>query len=228
MVPEMPQDPAERPSWLRRLTETWPVRVTAEDEARAELYAVERRARISRESASSFADYLLGLEQRLVLSLVSAATVARAAQMHQRTNQFNLTTLRLTEPEIAGLLEDDTRGLAIIGRVADKFGDHGIAIAATVTFEGSEAAIRTLLMSCRVIGREIERAFLGELLRELQRRGIARVRGEYVATPKNAMVRDFYTSCGFEGSDEMKAAWIFATGEKELPTSKFVTVGWEV
>jgi FkbH-like protein len=195
------------------------------------MYAVERRARSARESASSFEDYLLGLDQRLILSFVSRETVARAAQMHQRTNQFNLTTLRLTEPDIAGLTTgDDARGIAMLGRVADKFGDHGIVIVATVALEGREAIIRTLLMSCRVIGREVERAFLGELLRELGRRGIARVRGEYMPTPKNAMVRDFYPSCGFtlSDADAAKTAWDFAIGENELPASKYVTASWEI
>jgi FkbH-like protein len=229
MVPELPQDPAERPSWLRSLRATWPVRLTAEDETRAAMYDSERRARSARESATSFEDYLQGLEQRLVLSFVRNETVARAAQMHQRTNQFNLTTLRLTETEIASLTMDDTRGLAVLGRVADKFGDHGIVIVATIAFEGSEAVIRTLLMSCRVIGREVERAFLGELLRELSRRGISRVHGRYVPTHKNTMVKDFYASCGFKTWDagNGETVWTFVPDRQELPASKYVTVSWE-
>src|SRR5690606_19912954 len=167
LVPELPDDPAERPRWLRRLTATWPVRLTAEDETRAALYAARRDARSAKEGAVSLDGYLSSLDQRLVLSFVSKTTVARAAQMHQRTNQFNLTTQRLTDAEIARIAGDEAGGMAVLGRVADKFGDHGIVIVATVSIVGNEAAIRTLLMSCRVIGREIERAFLGSLMHTL-------------------------------------------------------------
>lgn len=230
LVPEMPADPAERPSWLRRLTATWPVRLTAEDAARADLYAAERKARAARAGAATLADYLTGLEQRLVLSRVDERTLARAAQMHQRTNQFNLTTRRLTEAEIAALMAEGRRGLAVVGRVADTFGDHGLVAAATVEIAGEEAVIRTLLMSCRVIGRDIERAFVGALIGALRDRGIARVRGEYLPTPKNAMVRDLYASLGFEregGSDDGPSTWAFAVGREPPPASPYVTVSWE-
>ncbi|MDQ8698269.1 HAD-IIIC family phosphatase [Hyphomicrobium sp. LHD-15] len=230
MVPEMPSDPAERPIWLRRLAATWPVRITAEDETRATLYAVEREARKAKVGAASIDQFLAGLEQNLVLSFVSSKTAARAAQMHQRTNQFNLTTLRLTESDIARYMNDEASGIAVQGRVIDKFGDHGLVVAATVDIDAGEAIIRTLVMSCRVIGREIERAFVGELLRALARRGIRRVRGEFVPTPKNAMVRDFYASCGFTqtSTDAGRTTWLFVRDASDEPASTFVTASWEI
>ena len=230
LVPEMPLDPAERPLWLRRLAATWPVRLTAEDEARADLYEVGRKAEAAKAEASSLEDYLRGLEQRLVLSFVGRDTLVRVAQMHQRTNQFNLTTRRLTESDIAGIAGDEGRGIVVLGKVSDRFGDHGIVIVATVIIHEREAVIHTLLMSCRVIGREVERAFLGELLRELRQRGVTQVRGDYIPTAKNAMVRDFYENAGFTASrseDEGATAWSLTIGKKKLPASKFVTVSWE-
>lgn len=228
-VPEIPPDPADRPLWLRRLACTWPVRLTAEDAARASSYAAGREAAALKASAASLDDFLLGLEQRLTLSHVCAGTLARVAQMHQRTNQFNLTTLRSTEADIATLTAGGTRGVAILGRVADKFGDHGIVIAATVAIDGDAAEIRSLLMSCRVIGRQVEHAFVGGLLAELARRGVAQVRGDYIPTAKNGMVRDFYAACGFEltHSDETKSTWTFCFGQAELPSSQFVSTAWE-
>jgi FkbH-like protein len=230
LVPEMPSDPAERPLWLRRLSATWLLRLTAEDESRARLYAVERKGRDAKAGAVSVEAYLSSLEQRLVLSFVNEKTVARAAQMHQRTNQFNLTTRRLTEPDIAALMKDEAGGMAVVGRVTDKFGDHGIVTVATVTIRDEEAVIGTLLMSCRVIGRDVERAFMGELLRELSRRGVRHVSGEYIPTPKNAMVRDFYRSCGFEqtGAGEGGTTWLFPIDVNDPPVSPYVTPSWEV
>lgn len=230
LVPELPQDPAERPLWLRGLSATWPVRLTAEDEQRAALYAVGRAAESAKAGAASLEAYLAGLEQRLTMSFVRGPTVGRAAQMHQRTNQFNLTTRRLTEAAIAALAADEASGLAVLGQVADRFGDHGLVVAATVSIDGTEADIGTLLMSCRVIGREIERAFLGALIDALVARGIRRIRGTYIPTAKNAMVRDFYAACGFTpaGSDtDGTTAWTFDAGAQTPPASRHVATSWE-
>jgi FkbH-like protein len=228
-VPEMPDDPAERPLWLRRLTSTWPLRLTAEDETRAALYAARRDAENAKAGAVNFEDYLKGLDQHLTVSLVSGKTLPRVVQMHERTNQFNLTTLRSTEADISALIASEERGLALVGRVRDKFGDHGLVIAATAEIAGKEAVVRSFLMSCRVIGREIERAFLGALLEELKRRGVLRVNGDYIATRKNAMVKDFYASCGWVAArgDEGRSTWVFNIGDMEPPQSRFVILDWE-
>jgi FkbH-like protein len=228
VVPELPADPALRPSWLRRLTCTWPVRLTEEDARRSEMYAAERGARALKASAASIEDYLGGLEQRLTVSLANSGTIARVAQMHQRTNQFNLTTRRLSEAEIATLVDHPERGLALVGRVVDKFGDHGIVTAATVSIEGAKAEIETFLMSCRVIGREIEKAFLATLLSLLASRGANRVIGRFSASAKNGMVRDFYRANGFtllEG-DDRASAWLFDLCS-EPPQPRFVSVAVE-
>jgi len=228
-VPEMPADPAERPLWLRRMTRTWPLRLTAEDEARAALYAARREAESAKASAANFEDYLKGLEQHLTVSHVNKSTLPRVVQMHERTNQFNLTTLRSTEAEISALIESGAQGIALTGRVRDKFGDHGLVITATVEINGAEAVIRSLLMSCRVIGREVERAFLGALIEDLKRRGVTRVSGDYIPTRKNAMVKDFYASCGWQlaGGDGERTSWRFDMSTMQLPRSQFVALDWE-
>jgi FkbH-like protein len=148
--------------------------------------------------------------------------------MHQRTNQFNLTTRRMSETAIAALAGDPERGLALMGRVVDKFGDHGIVIAATLSIDGARAEIETFLMSCRVIGREIERAFLATLLTLLARRGVKQVIGRFVATARNGMVRDFYRANGFTSleGDESASTWVFDLGGEPLQP-RFVSVAVE-
>lgn len=231
-TPELPDDPAQRPVWLRRLICTWPVRLTQEDEARAELYAANRKAEEARASALDMGAYLASLEQRLTVESVTPATIGRVAQMHQRTNQFNLTTRRLTESEIGAFTGE--RGIALLGRVVDRFGDHGVVIAATAAIEGANAEISTFLMSCRVIGREVETAFLGALLKALERRGVNRVVGRCLPTAKNGMVREFFGSAGFElaetgdGEEEGATLWRFALDGRETPQSKFVSVNVEI
>ncbi len=229
IVAEVPADPARRPFWLRQLTCTWPIQLTDEDERRTEMYVAERQSRDFRNSAASVEDYLRGLQQRLTVSPVGPDTVTRVAQLHQRTNQFNLTTRRLSEADVAVYVDHPEKGLAIVGRVADKFGDHGIAIAATVSIEGSHAEIGTFLMSCRVFGREIERAFLATLLLALAKRGLVRVTAQFVPTRKNSMARDFYRDNGFSfiGDDGSASSWAFDLGTQPLPQSQFVATELE-
>jgi FkbH-like protein len=228
-VPELPADPASRPLWLRALAVTWPTRLTEEDSRRSDMYLAEKRRAGLREAAVSFQDYLRGLDQTLIVRHANAETIGRVAQMHLRTNQFNLTTERYDEAVIKGMVDDPDRYLVLHGQALDKFGDHGIVICATVQLEGDTAQLKSLLMSCRVIGRAIETAFLGTLLRQLAERGIRTVRAAYIPTKKNALVRNFYKTAGFsalaqEGETEH---WLWEMGSAGLPGADLIDVRWE-
>lgn len=224
IVPEMPLDVAARPNWLRNLYVTWPIRMTAEDGRRSEMYRAEQRRVLQRSNAASLDDYFRGLEQVLIVGRTNAARLARVAQLHMRTNQFNLTTARFDEPAIKAML-DDLSHLVMDGRASDKFGEHGLVICATVKIEGAVASIASFLMSCRVIGRGIEMAFLGEVLRELGQRSVSQVDAAFIPTKKNGMVREFYRNAGFTHTrtqgDTEHWTWEFAGGN-EKPGSAFV------
>ncbi|MEJ2116983.1 MAG: HAD-IIIC family phosphatase [Alphaproteobacteria bacterium] len=229
LTPEMPEDPARRPEWLRGLAATWPVRLTAEDSRRSDMYAADRKAKVLRQQSSSIEDYLAGLGQQLTVSRVMPKTLARAAQMHARTNQFNLTTALLSDADLSAMM-DDTAGYAVLlGHLADKFGDHGIVIAAAARIDGQSAEILSFLMSCRVVGRQVEGAFLGELIGLLADRGVTRISGAFIPTAKNAMVQDFYRSQGFseQGLDGERHLWQWTAGDMERPRSAFIDVQWE-
>lgn len=226
IVPEMPVDPALRPAWFRGLRCTWPLRLTEEDLQRSDMYAAERKARALKDSAATFEDYLAGLEQRLILADVGPSSLARVAQLHQRTNQFNLTTRRFTEAELTALVADRDRAVVLQGRVADKFGDHGITIATVATIAGRSARIESFLMSCRVMGRQIETACLGVLIERLVARGVEEIVGDYRPTAKNAMVRDFFRVHGFVESEvrDEGTTWRWRKDVCEVPRSAFVAV----
>ena len=228
-TPELPEDPARRPEWLRGLVATWPVRLTAEDARRSDMYAAESKAKVLRQQSSSIEDYLAGLGQRLTVSRVSPKTLARAAQMHARTNQFNLTTLRLSDADLSAMIDDTAGHAVLLGHLADKFGDHGIVIAAAARIDGQSAEILSLLMICRVVGRQVEQAFLGELINLLTDRGITHISGAYIPTAKNAMVHDFYRSQGFseQGVDGERHLWQWTASDMERPRSAFIDVHWE-
>ena len=229
LTPELPDDPARRPGWLRGLVSTWPVRLTEEDERRSEMYAVERKAKEFRQQTTNLDDYLAGLAQRLLILPGNAQTLSRIAQMHARTNQFNLTTARFSEAEIGAMLADADQHVALCGRLTDKFGDHGIVIAATARINGKSAEILSFLMSCRVIGRQVERAFLGALIGLLEGRGVERIEAAFIPTAKNAMVQDFYRNNGFGtlGVDGERHLWQWTAGDMEHPNAGFIEVEWE-
>jgi FkbH-like protein len=229
VVPELPADPASRPHWLRGLAVTWPTRLTEEDSRRSDMYFAEKHRTGLRDSAVSFQEYLRGLDQTLIVRPANADAIGRVAQMHLRTNQFNLTTKRYDEAAIKAMLDDPDRYVVLHGQALDKFGDHGIVICATAQIEGDTAQLQSLLMSCRVVGRAIETAFLGVLLKQLVERGVRTVRGAYIPTKKNALVRELYKTAGFsalapEGETEH---WLWEMGSSELPDAALINVQWE-
>ena len=228
MVPEMPQDAALRPTWLRSLVRTWPASITNEDSKRTEFYQAEREGRVLKEAGASYDDYLAALGQKLIVEEVGPDTLARVVQLHARTNQFNLTTRRYSEVELTRLMAVRMSALLAAGTVSDRFGQHGLTIAAVATINGDVATIESFVMSCRVFARQIEQAFLGAFLDKLVALKANRVVASYIPTPKNAPSRDFYPSSGFVPSGNNGAAdvWIWEVGNQPLPSSGFVEVAW--
>jgi predicted enzyme involved in methoxymalonyl-ACP biosynthesis len=119
--------------------------------------------------------------------------------------------------------------MVLHGQALDKFGDHGIVICATAHIEGDTAELKSFLMSCRVVGRAIETAFLGVLLEELARRGVRSVLGAYIPTNKNALVKDFYATAGFtaQGSEGSVERWLWKVDSAKMLTGDLVKVVWE-
>jgi FkbH-like protein len=171
---------------------------TTEDAGRTEMYQQEAARKTGAAKFASLEDYLRSLELALTIYVNDPALVPRIAQMTQKTNQFNLTTRRYTETEVRALF-DDPRYCVIAFRVKDKFGDYGVtglAIAARAA-EPEIARLDTFLMSCRVLGRGVEKAFFDRLVALLAQRGIKRVDADYLKTAKNAQVESFYDTLGF-------------------------------
>jgi FkbH-like protein len=208
------------------LPNTWPLRITAEDVRRSGFYAAEYKARELRGMTANYDEYLASLDQKLTKSLLTPETLPRVAQLHLRTNQFNLTTERLGEAELSPFIGQRDR-LAVSGTVTDRFGDHGLVIAATVECDGAAARIRSFIMSCRVIGRQVERAFLGALLELLRAKGTGEVIGIFKPTGKNAVTATFYSECGItrDGTADGAERWRFMiTPGCTMPTSEPVQV----
>ncbi len=170
---------------------------TAEDSRRTQMYR-EQTARVADLGRfTSMDDYLMSLGLKMRFFVNDLGLIPRLAQMTHKTNQFNLTTHRYSEADLTTLAQMP-QGAVLAFQAEDKFGDLGIAGMAVIRSEsGDTAIIDSLLMSCRVIGRGLEGAFLNAGVRWLAGHGYRRVKAEYVRTLKNGLVSGFYDELGF-------------------------------
>ena len=192
-VPEFPADTSELSSFIEQLYQDWffTLESTVEDRKRNEAYVANRKRTAERSAALSIDDFLTGLQTKILLTSVCDKDLPRAAQLTQKTNQFNLTTRRYTEQELRALqASPGTR--VLIASVADKFGDNGTVCVSIVRKEARDTArLDTFLMSCRVMGRFIEDQILDQLVKELRSDGLAKLRVQYIPTKRNAPARAF-------------------------------------
>lgn len=201
LVPDLPADPAERPAFLRRSPFFSRIAATDEDRHRTESYRAEKKRRGTRGQAVTFEAFLESLQQKVTIAPVETGSVARAAQLCQRTNQFNLVTRRYTAAEIETMMEDGATRLFTLS-VRDRYGDSGITGLGILRIRGNAAEIDLFLLSCRVLGRRIEDTFLSFLAAEARDEGARQLTGRYVPTPKNGQTATFYPDRGFERVEE--------------------------
>jgi FkbH-like protein len=208
-VPEMPEDPADYIDTIAAAGYFETAEITEEDLKRGEQYQARAAREEARESATDMAGYLRGLEMRLEWSRFDRVGLARIVQLINKTNQFNLTTRRYTEAEVVRTMEDP-RTLTLQLRLVDRYGDNGIIslLIGKLGADGSMVAgdgtlvMDTWLMSCRVLGRQVEEATLNLLVAEAAKMGAKRIEGTYIPTKKNGMVREHYGRLGFEKVEE--------------------------
>jgi len=201
-VPEVPDDPALFAYSLSDAGYFESLAVTAEDRERSAQYQGNIQREALRESATDMNSYLRGLDMKLIWRRFDSVGVQRIVQLINKTNQFNLTTRRYTEEDVKAIMSDrNAIGLQL--RLMDRFGDNGI-IAIVIGKMGSDRnmVIDTWLMSCRVLGRQVERTTLNLLARRAREMGAQSLIGDYVPTKKNGMVKNHYTLLGFSTPDE--------------------------
>lgn len=178
---------------------------TAEDAKKTEMYKQEAMRENEKENFSSVEDYLKSLELHLTIKKNDHLHIARNSQLTQKTNQFNLTTKRYTEVEIKNFT-DNNNNIVYDFSLSDKFGDYGLTGVAIIEVDKTNATIDSLLMSCRVIGRNVEKAFMNHIISELKERGVKTLNATYIKTLKNDQVKNFYEQFGFrvDAGDEKK------------------------
>ncbi len=197
-VPEVEDDPATVPQLLADAGYFESLAITEEDRERTAQYQENRARDQLRATATDMDSYLRGLEMRMVWKRFDSVGQQRIVQLINKTNQFNLTTRRHTEEDVAAIMADPKSfGLQI--RLLDRFGDNGIiAIVIGRMVEHDVVTIDTWLMSCRVLGRQVEPTTLNLTAALAQELGAKKLIGHYVPTKKNGMVRDHYAKLGFD------------------------------
>lgn len=179
------------------------VRSTPEDRLRhASTVASQRVHQMGERFRDELGQYLCSLGMKARVARVGKKEVPRVSELTQKTNQFNLTTIRYSQNEILRLLDRPDYGVFFLS-LEDKETDHGIVGVAILKYKMDaaepRAEIDTFLLSCRVLGRSVEHAFLQRLIEEATRHHCCTLIGRYIPTSKNAQVSEFYTKNGFTG-----------------------------
>jgi FkbH-like protein len=220
-VPEMPDDPAHYVRALDRHRYFQALTVSAEDLKRTELYKADGARKVLESSTTDLDAFLTSLELVADIRPIDAATLARTVQLIGRSNQFNLTTRRYSNADILALIEDPAWVARAIF-LRDRFGDNGLISVLLAKQSGDALTIDTWLMSCRVLKRGVERLALNHLVACARERGLRKLLGEYIPTPKNGLVRDHYASLGFtqiDGDDSGKTYWSLTVDDSLSPLS---------
>jgi FkbH-like protein len=215
-VPELPSDIAHYASYLSNAGYFEAASFSKEDVQRADLYKANSVRQQVLSQATDVEGFLESLQMRLEVGPVSKMNIGRVTQLTNKTNQFNLRTVKYTEPEVDSLMQDE-RTLTLQFRLKDKFGDNGIIAVIFARpderWPADTLFIDTWLMSCRVLGRGVEAASLEALSKLAEEMGIKQLVGEYRPTNRNKMVSNHYERLGFrplinsDSSDLSETIW---------------------
>lgn len=198
----VPSDPADIVAAMQQLTLFDQLDATDEDRQRADMMRAERDREVLG-AQISHSDFLKALDLQVDLFRAKTEDLGRVTQLINKTNQYNLTTIRRTLDEVRALAASaDWRLYAF--RVADKFGEYGLTgvIIAEVSPDRRRWTLNSVLMSCRVLGRGVEAALIGALADDARAEGAVEFVGSYIPTPKNAICAKFLPDQGFTQVDE--------------------------
>ena len=196
-VPELPEDPGEYLEYLYSLNLFETASYSNADKDRTKQYQVEAKRVSLSKTFTNEADFLKSLNMVSTVSGFTKFNTPRVAQLSQRSNQFNLRTIRYTEADITALAEDPNV-IDLSFTLEDKFGDNGLIAVIIMKQQDAETLfVDTWFMSCRVLKRGMENFTLNTMVERAKAAGYKKIIGEYLPTPKNKMVENHYLDLGF-------------------------------
>ncbi len=204
-------------------------RISEDDIRRNEMYKGNVERTREEHMYQNYDEYLTSLDMHAVIRPFDAIYLPRITQLTNKSNQFNLTTRRYTDSEIAVVASDDIY-LTLYGKLSDKHGDNGLVSVVIGKKKDTVLHLELWLMSCRVLKRNMEQAMLDTLVTEAQAVGIQKLIGYYYRTEKNSLVQDFYKRMGFtlRSESEGDSIWTLKlSGYQEMNHSIKVSKGEE-
>jgi FkbH-like protein len=199
-VIQVPKKIAEYPKIFRKnMNKFFSINITTEDKTKIQQYQQQIERENEKQIFNNLEDYLKSLGLIVEISIDNTKFIPRIAQLTQKTNQFNLTTRRYTEKEIEKFIKNPNVKVFSF-RVLDRFGDYGITGVCIIFFNliTNSAEVDTFLISCRIIGRNIEFCFYDFLIQYLSQKNIKKVYSYYLRTEKNSQVKNFFDSLNFK------------------------------
>ena len=212
-VPELPEDPADYLEYLYSLNLFEIASFSTTDKDRTKQYQVEAKRVVYAKSFHDESDFLKSLNMVSTVEGFTRFNTPRVAQLSQRSNQFNLRTIRYTEADIESMsINPDV--IPITFTLEDKFGDNGlICVVILKKMDADSLFVDTWFMSCRVLKRGMEYFTLNTIVAKAKEKGVKRIVGEYIPTLKNGMVKDHYDNLGFSSLGD---------GRYELDTQSYI------
>ena len=223
-VPELPEDPGEYLEYLYSLNLFETASYSNADKDRTKQYQVEAKRVSPSKTFTNEADFLKSLNMVSTVSGFTKFNTPRVAQLSQRSNQFNLRTIRYTEADITALAEDPNV-IDLSFTLEDKFGDNGLIAVIIMKRQDAETLfVDTWFMSCRVLKRGMENFTLNTMVERAKAAGYRKIIGEYLPTPKNKMVENHYTGLGFKKIENSETARFELDVEAYQPRECYIDI----
>ncbi len=215
-VPELPEDPADYLEFLYDLNLFETVSFTGEDAERTKFYQLEGQRNNFHQKFTNEDKYLESLQMVSTVEAFNKFNIPRVAQLSQRSNQFNLRTVRYTEQDLTKLASDKDY-FTFAFTLVDKFGDNGLICVVVLIKENAQILfIENWFMSCRVLKRGMENFVLSTIAGFAKKKGFALLKAAYIPTSKNEIVKDHYLNLGFEKAGDY---WEFSLNNSDIKTS---------
>ncbi len=215
-VPELPNDPAYYTRTINAAGYFDSIAFSDEDRQRNASYQQNARRIAAFESLGSVEAYLKSLDMVLKVKPFDTQGLSRIVQLINKTNQFNLTTRRYDQKAVVAMMEDQ-RSVTLQARLTDVYGDNGMIAVIIARESGEELIVDSWLMSCRVLKRQVEHCLMNEVVSIARQRGVKLIKGTYIPTAKNAIVKELYADLGFSridgASSDDESHWSLAVDE---------------
>lgn len=209
-VPDLPDNPSFYLEYIKSLNLFETISYSDEDKVRAEQYKIEAKRKSVEQSYTDYTSYLKDLDMKCISAEFDDFNTSRIAQLTQRSNQFNLRTVRYTVQDVKDIINSKDRA-GLYFKLSDKYGDYGLVSVVILDIKKDEIFIDTYLMSCRALKRGLEEYVINRIINYAKEKNIQKIVGEYIPTQKNIIVKNLYKDFGFREIGDNK--WEITTDD---------------